>query len=304
MKKPPALALSSLWLAGRARSWDDAFGAAVRLGFEAIECLTPGPAGETLPARTLARTTGVRPVAAGPLPRPYAGTLPDPVRLSASPDASARDRAAAAILSRAEAALEAGIPLLVVPSADVAVPGREDLLRRLAAAEAAGDPASLAKVRAETTEARARAATAALDALCRTLHAVARARPEIGLALAGASDLLEVPHRDEVALALSDVRAPRLGYWHDVDAAESLAAGGGPPASTWLGALAPHCLGIALSDRAGAERFLPPGTGAVDWRAVASEAPRGAVRTLRVDPRWDEQALRLGVEALAGRGLA
>ncbi|MCI0343025.1 MAG: hypothetical protein L0216_18095 [Planctomycetales bacterium] len=305
MRKPPALALSSLWLAGRARSWDEALASAARLGFESFECLLPGPAGEMLPPRGLPRKTGVRAVAAGPLPRAYAGTLPDPVRqLAASLDAPARERAIAALVARAAAALEAGIPLLVVPAADVAVPGRDDLVRRLAQAEAAGDPAGLAKVRAEASAARGKAATGALDAFCRTLHSVVRARPEIALALSGAADMLELPHRDEVGLVLGDVRAARLGYWHDLDAAEALAGRGGPAASTWLGALAPHCLGLALSDRAGSECFLPPGTGLVDWRAVASDAPRGAVRTLRVDPRWDEAALRTAVDTLETRGLA
>jgi sugar phosphate isomerase/epimerase len=265
----PELALSSLCVAGRATAWAAVAAEARGLGFDAIECLLPGPEEQRLPPRGFAAHQGVQPRVAGWLPGRFAGLTSAVARGAASPDPARRLQAVAAISTLAAAATVAGIALVVLPAAQ---------------RDPEDDP------------------TVALDGLCRTIHAVREAHPAVRLALTGASGPAEAPGCSEVELIAGDVGG--IEYWHDVSVAETRADAGGADARDWLDLNGGRCAGLALSDHDGTNDYLPPGSGRVDWTTLREQAPRAALRVVRVDPRIGVAALPAALDCLKGAGLA
>jgi len=265
----PALALSSLVTAGRAADWAAVAVLARRHGLTALECLMPGPEEQRFPTPRFAAEHGVQARVAGWLPGRFAGLASDAARGAASPDPARREQAVAAIATMAEAAAGAGIGLVVLPPAH-------------------RDPAS------DPTE--------ALDGLCRTIHAVRERWPAARLALSGAAGPNGAPQAAEIELIAGDVGG--IEYWHDVSAAEAAADHGGADPREWLDRNGGRCAGMALSDHDGTNDYLPPGSGRVDWPTLREQAPRTALRVVRIDPRIGAAALPAALECLKGAGFA
>ena len=120
--------------------------------------------------------------------------------------------------------------------------------------------------------------------------------------LTGAAGPSEAPHCDEVELIAGD--AGGIEYWHDVSVAETSADQGGPDARDWLDLNGGRCAGLALSDHDGTNEYRPPGSGRVDWTTLREQAPRAALRVVRVDPRIGVAALPAALDCLKGAGLA
>jgi len=112
-----------------------------------------------------------------------------------------------------------------------------------------------------------------LEDACRGLFGVARRTPALELAvITPHSGPLAAP--ESLGLLFEDLTSQRIRYWHRPAAAALVGTSDGtpdgPPGDEWLNVLDRHLVGMSLDDVAGTEAGLPPGTGEIDFAALAS----------------------------------
>ena len=108
-----------------------------------------------------------------------------------------------------------------------------------------------------------------LEDACRGLFGVARRTPALELAvITPHSGPLAAP--ESLGLLFEDLTSQRIRYWHRPAAAALVGTPDGPPGDEWLNVLDRHLVGMSLDDVAGTEAGLPPGTGEIDFAALAS----------------------------------
>jgi sugar phosphate isomerase/epimerase len=112
----------------------------------------------------------------------------------------------------------------------------------------------------------------------------------------------EITNFAEMGEILSWYPGAVVGYWHDTGHAQVQANLGFTPHADWLRAYAPRVVGIHLHDAVGVTNHHAPGSGNVDWRALARYAPPNAMRVLEVDRTVPADAVRAGVAHLRATG--
>jgi len=93
------------------------------------------------------------------------------------------------------------------------------------------------------------------------------------------------------ALLQEEIRALKIGYWHDSGAIETRAMATGEEPGEWLDCFSNIMLGSTLHDFSGGTTLLPPGVGQVDWQLLREYIPRAAVQVLTAAPSYPGQVL-------------
>lgn len=152
-----------------------------------------------------------------------------------------------------------------------------------------GDPTyDWTNERVQALAARRKAALPpALDRVCRELHGLCRAFPEVTFCLTQSRSLLAVASLDTLQLVYEDLPNLRLGYWHDAALCARREQALGEPQGAWLEAFGDRCRGCNLGDARPEGLYLPPGAGGVDYALLASSLRphgKGASACLELDP--------------------
>ncbi len=194
------------------------------------------------------------------------------------------DRRAAAAAVEQAARTAAGVAAQVL----IVEPGIVPLFGDIEA-EDLGDPNyQWTKERVDALAARRKAALEpALDAACRSLHALARALPDFTICLTQSRSLRAVASLDGLAFLYEDLAQLRLGYWHDAAIAARREQTLGEPQGAWLETFGSRCMGCSLGDASEEGLYLPPGSGAVDYPLLASylrPQGRSMIGSLELDP--------------------
>ncbi len=127
----------------------------------------------------------------------------------------------------------------------------------------------------------------ALDRVCRELHGLARAFPDVTICLTQSRSALAVASLDALQLVYEDLPNLRLGYWHDAALCARREQAFAEPQGAWLEAFGDRCLGCNLGDARADGLYLPPGAGGVDYALLASSLRphgKGASTCLELDP--------------------
>jgi hypothetical protein len=176
--------------------------------------------------------------------------------------------------------------------------GDERLARLARLVEREGLTPPAVDLRDELIAARARTEVAALDRLSRGLWSLLRAEPEMEIAVVTGEPVLGYPTREMLALLLEDLHSPRLSYWHDAGRAKASEISGAEADGAWLNSHARALTGVFLADVQGLARGLPPGVGAVDFRALRSHLPARCLKVVDLAPGAGLAALKLAFDHL------
>lgn len=217
-----------------------------------------------------------------PFPSQYAGLLEpsgDLFNLAAQ-DRDERRRAVEHTLGSLELAsdLQAGAVVLHL-----------GWLPELADRQITTQAARLGRLTPELAAARAlrqAASPRVLDALCFSLEAlVERALPlGVRLGLENRFHLFQAPTLEETAALLERFAGAPLGYWHDTGHARHRQLAGLNPEAAYLERLGPWLLGCHLHDIKGVADHIPPGTGDLDWPALAPFLAPAAHHVIELRP--------------------
>ena len=212
----------------------------------------------------------------------------------ASRSESERDVACLAVGRFAAQAATAGIDMIVlepgVVGRGVVLSGDEKTDTTVDLADSGWTPENAVVRRAQ----RSAGLDAALDAACRSLHALAKRHPEATFCLTGSSHVAGLGEISALTAIFEDLPRVRLAYWHDAAVAQRRAELLGEDEGACLEAFADRMAGVTLSDADGSGGLrLPPGAGHVDFQLVASYlsraglAGRPCVRVVDLDPEVD-----------------
>jgi len=153
----------------------------------------------------------------------------------------------------------------------------------------------------EKITARDRLKPAHLDALCFSLEKLLTAadRRHVHLGLETRYHYHELPGPDDFQPLLQKFDGAPIGYWHDtghafINEQLGLIAEGG-----LLENLSDQLIGIHLHDAEGLEDHLPPGSGRIDFAALASQLAPGVLQVLELRPGTPVDAVRQGLAHLA-----
>ena len=110
----------------------------------------------------------------------------------------------------------------------------------------------------------------------------------------------ELPGPEDFEGLLAEFDGAPLGYWHDtghafVSTQLELTAGSG-----LLERLAGRLAGLHLHDARGLEDHLPPGTGQIDFKALAPHLAADIPAVLELRPGTPQDAVREGLAHLDG----
>ncbi|MEN8149047.1 MAG: TIM barrel protein [Planctomycetota bacterium] len=274
------LSVSTLSGFGRSGSVVAAVRELGELGFEAVELSADAAAPDGLAAAALCREkrVQVRTIAAPFSELPWVDG--DPTRDLASTDDARRRRSVAAVLA-------------AVPAA--AVVQAEAIVVRFGEMELAG----------ESPDPEVRRATRDrwLDAAARSLFDLTRACPDVTFAVRTPGTWRGLPDPDEMEMLFDDAGDARVGYAHDVAAADRLGAAGLADPAAWLARHGPRAVRVVLSDRIGDLDRLPPGGGEVDWAVVAAGVAASMSPVLEVGANHSPAEIVRAAEFLRDRGI-
>lgn len=153
----------------------------------------------------------------------------------------------------------------------------------------------------EKIAARDRLKPAHLDALCFSLEKLLKTadRRQVHLGLETRYHYHELPGTDDFQALLNKFDGAPIGYWHDtghafVNEQLGLVAEGG-----LLESLSDRLIGMHLHDAEGLEDHLPPGSGRIDFTALAAQIAPGVLQVLELRPGTPPDAVRQGLTHLA-----
>ena len=303
---PPPVALSTMWAVQPRFERDlPAFAERAReLGYGAIEINHSMDAAQAraLLAQDTLPVTAVH--APAPLER-EPGRGENRALDLASADGAEREAAVRHARRSIDLAAEAGAGHVVVHLGAACPPLRAE--RRLRALHgAAGGEArrERAEAAAEVRRERAAAAAPALERARRSLDALASHAAPRGVAIGLECRLRyhQIPLPEETASLLAPYPPEAVGYWHDAGHAEVLHRLGLVERGEWFARLGERTIGSHLHDVDGLRDHRAPGRGDLDFAWLAERLPPGAARTLEIDQREPDEAVRgaLGVLRAAG----
>jgi len=149
--------------------------------------------------------------------------------------------------------------------------------------------------------ARDRLKPAHLDALCFSLEKLLQAadRRHVRLGLETRYHYHELPGPDDFSPLLQKFEGAPMGYWHDTGHAFVNEQLGLVAEGRLLENLSDRLIGIHLHDAEGLEDHRPPGSGRIDFTALASQMAPGVVQVLELRPGTPVAAVRDGLVHLA-----
>ncbi len=148
---------------------------------------------------------------------------------------------------------------------------------------------------------RDRLKPAHLDALCFSLEKLLQAaeRRQVRLGLETRYHYHELPGPDDFQPLLHTFEGAPVGYWHDTGHAFVNEQLGLVAEGRLLENLSGRLIGIHLHDAEGLEDHLAPGSGRIDFKALASRMAPGVLQILELRPGTPLKAVRDGLAHLA-----
>lgn len=180
-----------------------------------------------------------------------------------------RATAVAAVQGALERARALGIRRVVLEPGSVSLP---DGVEPLDVAAATLPEA----VRNRAVAARDRGLDGALDAVCRSLHGLCKANPDMELCLVPGRGVESVGSLAGLRAIFDDLQSPQLGYWHEAAVAAGRQEFLGEPQGAWLEQFGARLRGMSVADRAEGSIQMPPGSGLVDYPLLTNYVPRAA----------------------------
>ena len=168
-----------------------------------------------------------------------------------------------------------------------------------------GQEASLSEVTRQWLEgkiaARDRRKPKHLDALCFSLERLLEtaARRHVRLGLETRYHYHELPGPEDFQPLLQKFDGAPVGYWHDTGHASINEQLGLIAEGRLLDTLSDRLIGIHLHDAEGLEDHLPPGSGRIDFKTLASQMVPGVLQILELRPGTPLEAVRKGLAHLA-----
>jgi|FLOH01.1.fsa_nt_gi hypothetical protein len=123
------------------------------------------------------------------------------------------------------------------------------------------------------------------------LFALRRQAPGLKVALVPDPSPAGLLNPQRFALLQEEIRALKVGYWHDSGAIETRAMATGEEPGEWLDSFSNIMLGSTLHDFSGGTTLLPPGLGQVDWQLLREYIPRAAIQVLTAAPSYPSEVL-------------
>jgi sugar phosphate isomerase/epimerase len=117
---------------------------------------------------------------------------------------------------------------------------------------------------------------AALDVVCRSLHRLTRAFPDVRFCLTSSRHVGGLGEAVALAAIFEDLARRRLHYWHDTGALACRQARLGEAPGEFLEKFSNRLAGMTLGDHEGGRVYLPPGTGGVDYPLLSNYRQRSA----------------------------
>ncbi len=280
------IAISTSWNAPRHTGWEDAVRELARLGHRHVVLDGAALHSDAAAAGRVAREKKGSVVAVfAPEDRGPDGRRPGAPGLCATRRDTARTAIRAA-LAAAAAAAAAGTPRVIVRAGRLPAIGEDHERTWGARMEEHGVSDALRADVRRTLAAEKDARERCLEALCRSLHELLKARPDTNWLLETPVSPLGLPFPAEAEMVFAEFPKARLGYWHDSGNAARLAALGAVPQDEWLGRLTPVTRGVTLTDWSPIAARMPPGSGNVQWRALRFQVQSGMFRVLALDPEY------------------
>jgi hypothetical protein len=134
----------------------------------------------------------------------------------------------------------------------------------------------------------------ALDRVCRCLHSLGKAWPDMTFCLTLGRNLTSLADRRSLAAIFEDLKSTRLGYWHDAALAARRQALLGEGQGELLESFSNLLAGLTLSDASAEGIYLPPGSGGVDCRLLGSYVLRSGPplpEVVELEPSVDSSEL-------------
>jgi hypothetical protein len=134
----------------------------------------------------------------------------------------------------------------------------------------------------------------ALDRVCRSLHSLGRSHPDVTFCLTLGRNVTSVADRGSLAAVFEDLKTTRLAYWHDAALAARRQALLGEGQGELLESFSNLLVGLTLGDSSADGLYLPPGSGGVDCRLLASYVLRSGPAlpvVVELDPSVDSAEL-------------
>jgi sugar phosphate isomerase/epimerase len=299
---PNEYSLSSSCFGSRLRTIEDQAFATVAMGFRRMEL---GLADSPVPLNGFEdsrRETGiaVRSLICGCLD-PRSETMSG-TRLGSS-EADQRERALISVRRHVRLAQQYGCPVVVLRGCAV----EDDALKRegdqLHARLVNGGPSDIMgeEIRAFVGRVQKKGQKQ-IEHLCRSIHSLRRDFPETRIALEPGMHYNDLLSFEAMGWVLEDLASRGLGYWHDTGRVHLRERAGLPPQVAWLDAYADRMMGVHLQDSAEGLCEMPPGTGEVDFRQVASYMSKDVERVIEINPRHGRTEILGAVHFLAGVG--
>jgi sugar phosphate isomerase/epimerase len=299
---PNDLSLSTSCFGTRLSTIEDQIFAAVAMGFRQIELgLTETPP-KLEGFEDARRETGLRvtSVVAGCM-RPLNGKMSCLGLSSANEDE--REQAVSSVRHHVQLAQRMGAPLVVVRGSKIAEPKLQqeanDLNHELARNGLSDDVRDRIRNFVHRIQKKGHRQ---IENLCRSLHTLMSQFPETRIALEPGVHIDDLLNFEVMGWVLDDLEKHKLGYWHDVGRIHQRERCGLPTQGQWLESYGARMYGIHLQDAAEEEAEMPPGSGEVDWKLIASYVPRAAARVLEVNPRHGRTELLASVQFLVDHG--
>jgi sugar phosphate isomerase/epimerase len=143
------------------------------------------------------------------------------------------------------------------------------------------------------------------DAARRSLGELAARAGELGVTLGLESRLRyhEIPLPEECTELVAAYPASVVGYWHDTGHAEVLARIGVVPLESWFPLTEGRLVGVHVSDVRGLRDHYAPGSGDLDFAALAPHLDASALRTFEVDQGEPDESLARALEVTRTAGI-
>ncbi len=294
-------ALSTMWMQHRFQRLADFAEAAQALGFGGIEVshiVTPEMIGNTDLATLAIRSVHFP---APTVPSPFG--RPADALLSAS-DETARRWAVAQGYASIDFAVRAGAAAVCLHLGEVTLPSHLEWALRQRYLGGQRATTVYGEALAALQAARADAAGPALTAALRSLEELAAYAGPRGVRLGVESRFHyhEIPAWSELDWLLRQTDPAVVGFWYDMGHVQVLHNLGLHVHEDWLAAFASRIVGIHFHDVIGLRDHLLPGTGELDFAALAAWLPSQAVRTCEFDWYFSAAEVQAGARRLAASG--
>lgn len=170
---------------------------------------------------------------------------------------------------------------------EVEVDDRESVQRRLAVIVAEKTtPEERFPALADILADRGKRVDAALETICRAVHATLKANEGLRINLASSAHPLALLGPRELELLSGELRGKDVGYWHDTAVVYLRSRWGHPEAGLYPNLIDRFCKGAYVGDVMQSEAGFWPGSGVIGFPEAIRSLPPGVPRVLKLKPAF------------------